>query len=59
MTFFKERKGYIQGVAYDPRGQFVAALSSDRQMYVYSTDIRKKIWVASKATIPSSTDEKG
>ncbi|OQR79717.1 chromatin assembly factor 1 subunit B-like, partial [Tropilaelaps mercedesae] len=57
LGFFKERKGFIQGVAYDPRGRFVAALSSDRQMYVYSTDTRKKIWVASKAEIPRQNGE--
>ncbi|XP_022709959.1 chromatin assembly factor 1 subunit B-like isoform X2 [Varroa jacobsoni] len=56
LGFFKERKGFIQGVAYDPRGRFVAALSSDRQMYVYSTDTRKKIWVAAKAEIPQNGD---
>ncbi|XP_003744247.1 chromatin assembly factor 1 subunit B [Galendromus occidentalis] len=51
MSFLKERKGFIQGVAYDPRGQFVVTLSSDRQMYVYSTHTRKRVWVASKAEV--------
>ena len=34
----KESHQYVQGVAWDPLGRYVVALSCDRNLRVYSTD---------------------
>ena len=34
----KESHQYVQGVAWDPLGRYVAALSCDRNLRIYSTD---------------------
>ena len=34
----KESHQYVQGVAWDPMGRYIAALSCDRNLRIYSTD---------------------
>ncbi|KAM4608600.1 chromatin assembly factor 1 subunit B [Polymixia lowei] len=48
LCIFNEHKSYVQGVTWDPLGQYVATLSCDRVMRVYSTHTRKKAYCVSK-----------
>ncbi|XP_041127473.1 chromatin assembly factor 1 subunit B-like isoform X1 [Polyodon spathula] len=48
MTVFNEHKSYVQGVTWDPLGQYITTLSCDRVMRVYSTQTRKKTYSVSK-----------
>nr|XP_040057334.1 chromatin assembly factor 1 subunit B [Gasterosteus aculeatus aculeatus]XP_040057335.1 chromatin assembly factor 1 subunit B [Gasterosteus aculeatus aculeatus] len=43
-----DHKSYVQGVTWDPLGQYVATLSCDRVMRVYSTHTKKKAFCISK-----------
>lgn len=42
MSILKESKQYIQGVAWDPLGEYVATLSTDRNLRVYSIENKFK-----------------
>ena len=42
-VIFSEHKGFVQGVAWDPKNQFVATLSSDRNCRVYSLKTKKVV----------------
>uniref|UniRef100_A0A1A8I3S6 Chromatin assembly factor 1, subunit B n=1 Tax=Nothobranchius kuhntae TaxID=321403 RepID=A0A1A8I3S6_NOTKU len=42
LCIFNDHKSYVQGVTWDPLGQYVATLSCDRAMRVYSTHTKKK-----------------
>ncbi|KAM3862017.1 chromatin assembly factor 1 subunit B [Diretmus argenteus] len=48
LCIFNEHKSYVQGVTWDPLGQYIATLSCDRVMRVYSTHTRKKAFCVSK-----------
>uniref|UniRef100_UPI003AAC38A8 chromatin assembly factor 1 subunit B n=1 Tax=Centroberyx gerrardi TaxID=166262 RepID=UPI003AAC38A8 len=48
LCIFNDHKSYVQGVTWDPLGQYVATLSCDRVMRVYSTHTRKKAYCVSK-----------
>lgn len=48
LCILNEHKSYVQGVAWDPLGQYVATLSCDRAMRVYSTHTKKKAFCISK-----------
>lgn len=48
LCIFNDHKSYVQGVSWDPLGQYVATLSCDRVMRVYSTQARKKAFSVSK-----------
>uniref|UniRef100_A0A667X7M8 Chromatin assembly factor 1, subunit B n=1 Tax=Myripristis murdjan TaxID=586833 RepID=A0A667X7M8_9TELE len=48
LCIFNDHKSYVQGVAWDPLGQYIATLSCDRVMRVYSTHTRKKAYCVSK-----------
>ncbi|XP_028938600.1 chromatin assembly factor 1 subunit B [Ornithorhynchus anatinus] len=41
VSIFNEHKSYVQGVSWDPLGQYVATLSCDRVMRVYSTQKKR------------------
>jgi len=43
LTIFSEHKGFVQGVAWDPKNQFVATLCSDRSCRVFSLKTKKVI----------------
>ncbi|XP_037345558.2 chromatin assembly factor 1 subunit B [Pungitius pungitius] len=43
-----DHKSYVQGVTWDPLGQYIATLSCDRVMRVYSTHTKKKAFCISK-----------
>ncbi|XP_028992735.1 chromatin assembly factor 1 subunit B [Betta splendens] len=48
LCILNDHKSYVQGVAWDPLGQYVATLSCDRVMRVYSTHTKKKAFCISK-----------
>ncbi|CAL8268406.1 unnamed protein product [Lota lota] len=50
ISIFNDHKSYVQGVTWDPLGQYVATLSCDRVMRVYSTQTKKKAYCVSKMT---------
>ncbi|XP_041662430.1 chromatin assembly factor 1 subunit B [Cheilinus undulatus] len=48
LCILNDHKSYVQGVTWDPLGQYVATLSCDRLMRVYSTHTKKKAFCVSK-----------
>lgn len=48
LCLLADHKSYVQGVAWDPLGQYVATLSCDRVMRVYNTQTKKKAFCVSK-----------
>uniref|UniRef100_A0A3P8VS62 Chromatin assembly factor 1, subunit B n=1 Tax=Cynoglossus semilaevis TaxID=244447 RepID=A0A3P8VS62_CYNSE len=48
LCILNDHKSYVQGVTWDPLGQYVATLSCDRAMRVYSTHTKKKAFCISK-----------
>uniref|UniRef100_A0A3P8ZJ99 Chromatin assembly factor 1 subunit B n=1 Tax=Esox lucius TaxID=8010 RepID=A0A3P8ZJ99_ESOLU len=56
LCIFNDHKSYVQGVTWDPLGQYVATLSCDRVMRVYSTQSRKKAYGVSKMSSGSAAE---
>ncbi|XP_028656521.1 chromatin assembly factor 1 subunit B [Erpetoichthys calabaricus] len=56
MSIFNDNKSYVQGVTWDPLGQFIATLSCDRVMRVYSTQTRRKVYGVSKISAGIATE---
>ncbi|XP_057553944.1 chromatin assembly factor 1 subunit B [Hippopotamus amphibius kiboko] len=48
LSIFNEHKSYVQGVTWDPLGQYVATLSCDRILRVYSTQKKRVAFNVSK-----------
>ncbi|KAG7502141.1 chromatin assembly factor 1 subunit B [Solea senegalensis] len=48
LCILNDHKSYVQGVTWDPLGQYVATLSCDRTMRVYNTHTKKKAFCISK-----------
>ncbi|XP_069492213.1 chromatin assembly factor 1 subunit B [Ambystoma mexicanum] len=48
VSIFNEHKSYVQGVTWDPLGQYIATLSCDRIMRVYSTQTKRVAFNVSK-----------
>ncbi|XP_062257830.1 chromatin assembly factor 1 subunit B [Platichthys flesus] len=48
LCILNDHKSYVQGVTWDPLGQYVATLSCDRVMRVYSAHTKKKAFSISK-----------
>ncbi|XP_036099728.1 chromatin assembly factor 1 subunit B [Molossus molossus] len=48
ISIFNEHKSYVQGVTWDPLGQYVATLSCDRTLRVYSTQKKRVAFNVSK-----------
>ncbi|KAM6222354.1 chromatin assembly factor 1 subunit B [Rhynchocyon petersi] len=48
MSIFNEHKSYVQGVTWDPLGQYIATLSCDRVLRVYSTQKKRVAFNVSK-----------
>nr|XP_045607869.1 chromatin assembly factor 1 subunit B-like [Procambarus clarkii]XP_045607870.1 chromatin assembly factor 1 subunit B-like [Procambarus clarkii] len=47
-----DHKGFVQGVAWDPQGQYVATLCSDRYCRVYNVNTKKIVHRIHKTTLP-------
>uniref|UniRef100_A0A672NEQ2 Chromatin assembly factor 1 subunit B-like n=1 Tax=Sinocyclocheilus grahami TaxID=75366 RepID=A0A672NEQ2_SINGR len=56
MCIFNDHKSYVQGVTWDPLGQYISTLSCDRVMRVYSAHNRKKAYCVSKMTSAAAAD---
>ncbi|KAG2456517.1 CAF1B factor, partial [Polypterus senegalus] len=56
MSIFNDNKSYVQGVTWDPLGQYIATLSCDRVMRVYSTQTRRKVYGVSKISAGIATE---
>ncbi|KAK1797794.1 hypothetical protein P4O66_008142, partial [Electrophorus voltai] len=56
MCIFNDHKSYVQGVTWDPLGQYICTLSCDRVMRVYSSQSRKKSCSVSKMTSGSTVE---
>ncbi|CAB1347253.1 unnamed protein product [Coregonus sp. 'balchen'] len=56
LCIFNDHKSYVQGVTWDPLGQYVATLSCDRVMRVYSTQSRRKAYSVSKMSSGSAVE---
>ncbi|XP_030055541.1 chromatin assembly factor 1 subunit B [Microcaecilia unicolor] len=41
VSIFNEHKSYVQGIAWDPLGQYIATLSCDRVLRVYGTQTKR------------------
>ncbi|KAK6625732.1 hypothetical protein RUM43_006031 [Polyplax serrata] len=52
-----EHNGFIQGVAWDPKGKCLATLSSDRSLRVFDADSRKLVSKVTKAKINKVTGQ--
>lgn len=50
-----EHSGFVQGVAWDPRGKYLATLSSDRALRVFDADLRKMLAKVTKAKLNKPT----
>ncbi|XP_039275435.1 chromatin assembly factor 1 subunit B [Nilaparvata lugens] len=54
LYILRDHKSFVQGVAWDPLGQYVATNSSDRTLRVFNTATRKLASRVSKAILPNS-----
>ncbi|KAK8393219.1 hypothetical protein O3P69_013315 [Scylla paramamosain] len=52
-----DHKGFVQGVAWDPLGQYAATLCSDRCCRIYSIGTKKIAFKMYKATLPLVNEE--
>nr|XP_048278697.1 chromatin assembly factor 1 subunit B [Myodes glareolus] len=52
ISIFNEHKSYVQGVTWDPLGQYIATLSCDRVLRVYSTQKKRVAFNISKMLGP-------
>uniref|UniRef100_V9KM81 Chromatin assembly factor 1 subunit B n=1 Tax=Callorhinchus milii TaxID=7868 RepID=V9KM81_CALMI len=58
LWIFNEHKSYVQGVTWDPLGQYIATLSCDRVMRVYSTQNKRVAFNVSKMSSGSEGETK-
>ncbi|KAL1459787.1 hypothetical protein WDU94_011741 [Cyamophila willieti] len=52
LGILSEHKKFVQGVAWDPKNQYVATLSSDRSLRTYSIASKKVISRATRSKLP-------
>ncbi|RMC06124.1 hypothetical protein DUI87_15554 [Hirundo rustica rustica] len=57
VSIFNEHKSYVQGVTWDPLGQYIATLSCDRVLRVYSTQTKRVAFNITK--MPSGSGAEG
>ncbi|KFP71438.1 Chromatin assembly factor 1 subunit B, partial [Acanthisitta chloris] len=57
VSIFNEHKSYVQGVAWDPLGQYIATLSCDRILRVYNTQTKRVAFNVTK--MPSGSGPEG
>ncbi|XP_014391123.1 PREDICTED: chromatin assembly factor 1 subunit B [Myotis brandtii] len=56
ISIFNEHKSYVQGVTWDPLGQYIATLSCDRTLRVYSTQKKRVAFNVSKMLAGAGTE---
>lgn len=57
ISILSEHKGFVQGVSLDPKGQFLATLSSDRSLRIYNSNSKKIAFNVQKAVLPNANKE--
>ncbi|KAM3935778.1 chromatin assembly factor 1 subunit B [Leptodactylus fuscus] len=57
ICIFNEHKSYVQGVTWDPLGQYIATLSCDRVLRVYRTETKRVAFNVSKMISANTTPE--
>ncbi|XP_042894256.1 chromatin assembly factor 1 subunit B-like isoform X2 [Penaeus japonicus] len=57
IALLNDHKGFVQGVAWDPQGQYVATLCSDRNLRIYNTGTKKLMYRIYKASLPVADAE--
>ncbi|XP_057233199.1 chromatin assembly factor 1 subunit B [Malurus melanocephalus] len=57
VSIFNEHKSYVQGVTWDPLGQYIATLSCDRVLRVYNTQTKRVAFNVTK--MPSGSGAEG
>ncbi|KPJ05522.1 Chromatin assembly factor 1 subunit B [Papilio xuthus] len=55
-TCLSTDQGFVQGVSWDPKGQFIASASSDRTFRTFDIATKKVISKSSKAVLPFPKD---
>lgn len=56
LCIFNDHKSYVQGVTWDPLGQYICTLSCDRVLRVFNTQLKKRSFSISKMTSSSSAE---
>lgn len=56
IAILSDHKGFVQGVAWDPKGKYLATLSTDRYFRLFNTQTFKLFRRVSKARYPVDTD---
>ncbi|XP_063070032.1 chromatin assembly factor 1 subunit B [Engraulis encrasicolus] len=56
MFIFNDHKSYVQGVTWDPLGQYICTLSCDRVMRVYNAHQKKRAYSVSKMASSSAPE---
>lgn len=56
LSIFNEHKSYVQGITWDPLGQYIATLSCDRVMRVYKTETKRVAYNVSKMASTAQTE---
>ncbi|CAH2240532.1 chromatin assembly factor 1 subunit B [Pararge aegeria] len=51
-AILSDHKGFVQGVAWDPRGQLIASASTDRVFRTFDVSTKKVVSRSSKAVLP-------
>ncbi|KAK3861851.1 hypothetical protein Pcinc_032227 [Petrolisthes cinctipes] len=59
MSILSEHKGFVQGVSWDPKGQLIATLCSDRCCRIYNISNKKMLIKIYKASLPVVDGEDG
>uniref|UniRef100_A0A8C5MCY8 Chromatin assembly factor 1 subunit B n=1 Tax=Leptobrachium leishanense TaxID=445787 RepID=A0A8C5MCY8_9ANUR len=59
ISIFNEHKSYVQGITWDPLGQYIATLSCDRVMRVYKTETKRVAYNVSKMASTAQTEGEG
>lgn len=57
IALLNDHKGFVQGVTWDPQGQYVATLCSDRNCRIYNTGTKKLMYKIYKASLPVADAE--
>ncbi|XP_045441181.1 chromatin assembly factor 1 subunit B isoform X2 [Pipistrellus kuhlii] len=56
ISIFNEHKSYVQGITWDPLGQYIATLSCDRTLRVYSTQKKRVAFNVSKMLVGAGAE---
>ncbi|NWS57345.1 CAF1B factor, partial [Chunga burmeisteri] len=56
VSILNEHKSYVQGITWDPLGQYIATLSCDRVLRVYNTQTKRVAFNVTKMPSGSGTE---